>query len=607
MIAVSDEWKNLHKQPLLPETFVEIRLDVTDVNVTDLVTITGTNQASFSNTSNIVNTENISPGEKYALLEYNMWLLDGSRDVVESVSSYEAPGFVSKDDTTSTLTISLSEIRSEGTPGFRILWSSEYGEYATAFTMAIKNAGTTVSTITVDDNKSNITQVELEASDYDSVVITVNEWSVPEHRARIDGVTFGCAIVFDKNQILSYTHEQTGDPLSSELSKNSIEFTVDNSDGRWDMLNPNGFDKYLYERQKLVVRYGMRTNSGVEWVQAGVFYLTEWRAPSNGMEATFVARDVFEFMLNKPYTRPSRKGVVVEVSGSNQTSTSGVKVFSDISGISGASGTVTATLPYNTSVNIYELKAKYKNDIIEDVMSCEYLAYRIDQGWIMYYHVTITDDESAYSDVNAAIQSCEISDLAWTYESNLSDLVNPVSVDFSSVGGLLQSCANKCGYAVWQGADAVLRIATPSQMLTDYIISTDVAYTHPEIEMAKPLKQVDVVTRYIFTDEVTETITVSHSDVGETITVDNPLVLNGPTEPQLIGQAYVDYWKHRGLVSGEYRADPRLELFDMVKVESSYGTISPVMITYIKYSYNGSFHGTYRGKVLSTSLVESTG
>jgi hypothetical protein len=57
------------------------------------------------------------------------------------------------------------------------------------------------------------------------------------------------------------------------------------------------------------------------------------------------------------------------------------------------------------------------------------------------------------------------------------------------------------------------------------------------------------------------------------------------------------------MLKGDFRADPRLELFDVISVESKYGMISPVMITYIKYTYNGSFHGTFEGKVLDPTVV----
>jgi hypothetical protein len=126
------------------------------------------------------------------------------------------------------------------------------------------------------------------------------------------------------------------------------------------------------------------------------------------------------------------------------------------------------------------------------------------------------------------------------------------------------------------------------------------------VELAKPLKQIKVVSHIKYGyDSVTDVFNVN--DNGEIITIDNPyLWAEHPELVQGMADDHGKWWKHRGLVSGEFRADPRLELFDVVSVESKYGLISPVMITQIKYTYNGSFHGTYKGKILSSELLETT-
>lgn len=80
--------------------------------------------------------------------------------------------------------------------------------------------------------------------------------------------------------IISYSHEQSGDLLTGAIPKHSIEFTVNNIDGRWNPSNPTGLEKYLSERQKLIVRYGMDVDGTIEWIKAGTFYLSEWSAPS---------------------------------------------------------------------------------------------------------------------------------------------------------------------------------------------------------------------------------------------------------------------------------------------------------------------------------------
>ena len=109
-------------------------------------------------------------------------------------------------------------------------------------------------------------------------------------------------LVFTKSDLLSFTHQQTGSLVSGELPKNHIEFVMDNSTGRWDPGSPSGLERYLSERLRVTLRYGFDINGTIEWIPGGVFYLSEWRTSPNGLQARFAARDLLEYMLDKPYT-----------------------------------------------------------------------------------------------------------------------------------------------------------------------------------------------------------------------------------------------------------------------------------------------------------------
>ena len=101
MIPVSDAWKKAHTQRLLPETFVEITMDV--ANQGFAATITGENVAPFSNTILLLDNRFREKTQSYAFLEQNLWLLDGSRDIYADPSA--VLGFVGNDDQPCKLTI----------------------------------------------------------------------------------------------------------------------------------------------------------------------------------------------------------------------------------------------------------------------------------------------------------------------------------------------------------------------------------------------------------------------------------------------------------------------------------------------------------------------
>lgn len=508
MIAVSEAWKEIQQRFLLPETHIEIDCTVTENDVQNNALIVGTNEAEFSNTISAL--YDTTKSVKYATNELNMWALDGTFTVAPDEPPYADFGYISDIDSTGSVTVKLPEVHASATSGLTINWGGRLDEYPTAFTITAKNDDEVVYEATVTENTEQVSAIFAKLQNYDSITITVHAWSIPYRRVRIEKVTIGHVLTFYKKDIFNYTHEQTGHLNSGELPKNSITFTLDNTDGRWNPNNPTGMEQYLSERQRLKVRYGLDIDGVVEWINAGTFYLSEWRVPANGMEASFVARDIFEYLLNETYT-------------------------------GGKSGTL-----YNLILDAFD-SAGVPDDFVPDLDSS-----------LTNYSATIPDGEHTCAEI-------------------------------------VQMCANAGGCVVYQDREGVLHIEPLSKVHSGAIIPLTLSYSHPEIELSKPLKNVAV--SY---GENTYSLSVNSS--GETQTVSNPLVSN-QTQAEMIARWVRDTLTTRKTVSGEYRADPRLDVFDIVVVASKYGDLQNVALTSIKYNFNGSFRGEYEGRLLEVGNV----
>lgn len=504
MIAVSDAWKAMHQRFLLPETFVEISCAITEVGVQEEATASGEIQEIISDISGVTGTSGEETVKRYATLEPNLWLLDGSRNVVPTEGPYANAGYVSNKANTGSVTLRLSKVHTASIPGVTITWSREYGEYATAFTVTAKKGTTVVAETTVTDNKSNHSLVYLDISNYDSLTVTVHAWSIPNHRTRIDLVRLGLDLTFTKQEILHYTHEQTGCLVSGELPKNSIEFSLDNSDNRWNPHNPTGLEQYLSEQQRLTVRYGMDIDGTTEWIPAGVFYLSEWRTPANGLEASFVARDPFEFWLQQE--NPS--ALTDQLSGLVETATS-------------------LTIPAGCA-------------IIMDASMNNYNAYYDGDG---------TQAEIVQKAANA--------------------------------GGCIIRCAR----------DGNIYIEPLSTKQSDFTVTTAISYGYPEMTLSKRLAAVSV------DYGANAPYVLNVGSVGETQTVENSFITTKAQATMVAGRVK-NALISRQSITGEFRADPRLDVFDVVSVESKYGVLSPVVLTSIKYDFSGAFKATYKGQVL---------
>lgn len=529
MITVSDTWKAKQLNPILPEGFVEISYLITGEGLQEQASASSSNQAVFSNTENIVK-ENTA-AKRYATNELNLWSLDGTRNLLPD-SDYHNTGYVSNGFDAASVTIGLASVREEPIIGITITWSEEFGEYPTDFTVSAYNGSNIVATKTVTGNTSTETIVELDMANFNAIVISVAGWSLPQHRARIESVVLGANITFTKRDIMSYSHSQTGCLLSGELPKNSITFALDNSDDKWNPNNPQGLIKYLAERQKITVRYGLDVDGTVEWIKAGTFYASEWDTPSNGISVSFTARDVFEFMIDRKYDGIT-EGTLKEIA---------------------ESAIEQADLPSGVAVYIDSSLERYSTTI------------------------------------NDALTIAEV----------------------------LQKCANAACCVMYQDRDGNLNIKPITNVLSGYIIRKGWAYSYPEYELSKQLKSVSVEYAHSIVADDGAEIEAGNNDIivasdgkyelfvsdsGESQSANNDFI-STEEQAKMVARWIGDILKNRKTISGEFRADPRLDVFDKVTVESKYGVNDAVFLTEIVYHFTGVFKGQYAGRIVPFNAVD---
>lgn len=162
----------------------------------------------------------------------------------------------------------------------------------------------------------------------------------------------------------------------------------------------------------------------------------------------------------------------------------------------------------------------------------------------------------------------------------------------ATVAEVLQMVAHAGGCVLYQDRSGVLKlIPWGVNENSDYRIDGNVSYANPEFEISKPLKAVVVS----YGDQQEASVVVSNS--GEVQTVDNELITT-EADAQRIAQHTANMLKGRKTVSGEYRADVRLEALDTVTVQSKYAE-NRVAITDVEYSTTGgAFRGKYTGRVV---------
>ena len=520
MISVSNEWKELQQQTLLPEMFVEITYKVTEPGIEEHAMVSATNPETYSNVEQIVDGTNKTT-KSYNTLDYGCWGLDGNGEYFNGTPVN--PGYIYSGYSDGncvlavqpTITISFDERRTYRIPGITITWGDGFNGWATEFVIVASNTNGEVARKLVTGNESITSTIFIDLVDYTQITITVLKWSHPYQRVRCSDIVLGMKNIYTKDDLLDFTHVENVDLLSASLPENTITFKLRNDDDRWNPDSPDGMENYLIEQQEVSVRYGMDVNGTVEWIKGGVYWLSEWNTPSNGMEADFTAKNLLVFMEDT--YRGARQGTL--------------------------------------------------------------------------YDIAI-----------AALTQAGLSESQYHVDEDLQNITTDFSSDDSDyrVSEVLQLIAHAGNKVLRQDRNGVLRLEKWNESYSNYIIDEDISYSHPEYTLNKPLKTVSV--GYGSNDD---RVALEHAPKGEVQTIDNPLLLTRDDATR-VGRKAMEILKNRKVVSGEYRADVRMDALDNVTVVSKYST-NIIGITGVEYSMTGgSFRGKYTGRVVSIELTPVT-
>jgi hypothetical protein len=596
MQNVSDSWKAVHEQQLLNESYIEISMEVSDPSALEDASASDNGSVEISNTNHVVSNV-IKNIVLYGTLEQNLFILDGSRELIPD-SDYGDTGYIGNSisdvncgfDTLPVVDVIFSEIHTHVVRGITITWAQAYDEYAKSFTVTAYQDDTIVATQTVENNTSVVSVVTMDIENYNRICVEILKWCFPNRRPRIAEIFLGVKQSYQKSDITKYEHEINVDAIDSSVPMNRVAFSIDNIDNKYDPNNLTGMSKYLMERQKIVVKYGLKMpDDTIEYIKAGEFYLSEWESPQNGIEASFVARDMLEFMSAKYL-----KGLY-SPSGSNLYDLA-VSVLTE------------ANLPLNDDGSVkWFIHPVLKNfSTVAPLPVCtlsECLQYIAQASACVIY--CDRDGKLHLEPASSSEKSYKITNF------------NTISRPEISLQKPLKSISTKVyNYFVDNTSRVQLFSGTVTVNGTKEICIT---YSTTASNVSASVSGGTLVSANYYSNacyltltgsgDITVTVTgyavqSSSSDYvleagteGETQSVDNPLITSTSIATRV--SEWVKNWlvNRKNITINEWRADPRLDATDIISVDNKYGTES-VRMTSVKYSYTGSFKGSGEGRVI---------
>lgn len=165
-----------------------------------------------------------------------------------------------------------------------------------------------------------------------------------------------------------------------------------------------------------------------------------------------------------------------------------------------------------------------------------------------------------------------------------------------SISQILQMVAHAGNCVFWQDRDGVVNIEPWGIRSLDYRLSPNICFAHPEYEIGKPVKAISVG----YGNGARALVAVSNS--GAVQTVDN-VMLNTLTDARRVAERAKEVLSNRRVVTGDFRADVRLDVLDPIVVTSKYATNNVIAVTDLQYSATGgAIRGRYTGRVISGGL-----
>ena len=154
------------------------------------------------------------------------------------------------------------------------------------------------------------------AENFGKVVVTFLHTSKPYRYVKVKRILYGAVMEFREDTVIEASIREEVNPVSAELSVNTLDLTLHGQNGEFDLMNPDGIYRMFQQRQPLSVRY----ETGAKTIPMGTFYLDSWE--NDGANGIFSAMDPLgildktEFTDGRIYSGEAASAIIGEIMAS---------------------------------------------------------------------------------------------------------------------------------------------------------------------------------------------------------------------------------------------------------------------------------------------------
>ena len=229
---------------------------------------------------------------KFAGLELNRWVLDGTIDIPNDSFDGQYVGWwsgvVSNESAEMASTITFEFSAPVSTIGWAMLFDEKMNQYPAQITItAYASNGSTVATGTkmITQARQNISMT---AANYTKLTIQFDKTFLPKTRARLRQIDFGLTETYENDSLANVQIVEEASVSCDAFPSRQISFTFDNSDHRYNILNPDGIFAVIQDGQKLLAKCIVNGEN----IDVGEFFFTSATATNSGVTAQLVGNDM---------------------------------------------------------------------------------------------------------------------------------------------------------------------------------------------------------------------------------------------------------------------------------------------------------------------------
>lgn len=254
--------------------------------------------------------------KRYATLERNRWLLDGSFAIFQDDHSAGGDeiggvGETLGGDGGEYSSPAWFELQFSNVSVLQVcaVWFSgdEADGRPVDFTVEVRQGGTAFYSQSFTDNREDhVTLTGFTVYNPDAIRVTVTKWSVPHRRFRLAEIIPGAYERWDDSKVTDCSVDMTADPSCVTLPYGTAALTIDNTDRMFEPRNKNGIFQSLQERQSVELYIGVLTGGDYEYKSLGRFYQFNggWRTSDNGMTIRWSLVDILGLLADREFIPP---------------------------------------------------------------------------------------------------------------------------------------------------------------------------------------------------------------------------------------------------------------------------------------------------------------